>query len=309
MTELTYHGEGFHEVEHQGSGGSARLFLDPVFARTRRGRRSRGETRGCDFLLVTSLGPAFEDALDALEDHEASTLVGSMAACREARRELRIPRDRTLDLEDWERAGDGDVHITAIPLVQPTPATSGLAFMENIGDAAFAEVSRAFARSPLAQMPMRGIRELSRLPQMMGGAFGNPVVGEPALGFLLDLGGTNVAFLGQGIHDGTDERDLEDLAAAGPIDVAVVEAVGSIGALVRAVRLLEPKQLFVYRGHDPYARGRRALTLRGGDVPLTAYVDAVLEDQGKEVAAKVLRAGDRVTLRGSSAATTEARPS
>lgn len=290
MADITYHGERFIEIEHAG----ARLFVDPAFSQTRRGRRTRGQTRPCDYLLVSGSGDSFEEALDVLEDHDAATLVGSMAACRDARRELRIPRDRTVDLEGWERAGDGDVRITAVPLIQPTPATSGLAFVEGLGEALEAEVSRALSKSPLGAIPMKGLRSLARLP--MGGAFGAPRVGEPALGWLLELGGSTVALLGQGIHDGTDERDLEDLAAVRPIDVVILEAVGSIGSVVRAVRILEPKQVFLYRGHDPYGRGRRSLALRGGDVPVSAYVDAIAEDQGNEVVAKVLRPGDRISV-------------
>ena len=48
MTELAYHGNGFIEATHKG----VRVFVDPVFSQTRRGRRARAETRPCDFLLV-----------------------------------------------------------------------------------------------------------------------------------------------------------------------------------------------------------------------------------------------------------------
>lgn len=307
MAEITYHGERFLEIEH----GTARIFVDPVFGDTRRGRRTRGATRACDYVLVSNERGSFDDALDVLEDHPDSTLVGSMAACREARRELRIARDRTVDLEAFERAGDGDVRITAIPLVAPTPASSGLAFMEGIGESFEAELTRAFSRSPLGNIPLGGLRSLARLPNASAlGAFGGPTVGEPSLGFLLELGGTAVALLGQGIHDGTDEVELEDLASLGAIDTLVCEAVGSIGAVVRAVRILEPRHVCLYRSHDPYGRGRRALALRGADVPVSSYVEAITEDQGRDVEARVLRPGDRTTVRvGQPAAATEVRPS
>jgi hypothetical protein len=301
MAEITFHGERFLEIEH----GTARIFLDPVFGQTRRGRRSRGGTRACDYLLVTAPSEAFEDALDVLEDHEQATLVSTMALCREARRELRVARDRTVDLEAFERAGDGEIRITAIPLVQPTPASSGLAFMEGLGETLEAEVQRALSRSPFGAFPTRGLRSLGRLPIGAG-----PTVGDPALGFLVEVGGATIALLGQGIHDGTDERDLEDLASLGAIDVVALEAASSIGSVVRAVRILEPRVVLLYRGHDPYGRGRRALALRGGDVPVSSYVDAIAEDQGREVEARVLRPGDRVPVRaGSTQQTTEARPS
>jgi hypothetical protein len=298
MAEITFHGQRFLEIEH----GAARIFQDPVFAEARRGRRSRASTRACDYLLVTGPGEAFEDALDVLEDHEQATLVSSMAICREARRELRIARDRTVDLEAFERAGDGEIRITAVPLVQPTPASSGLAFMESLGETLEAEVQRALSRSPFGALPTRGLRSLGRIP--------GPTVGDPALGFLVEAGGASIALLGQGIHDGTDERDLEDLASLGAIDVVAVEAVGSIGSVVRAVRILEPRLVLLYRGHDPYGRGRRALALRGGDVPVSSYVDAISEDQGREVEARVLRPGDRVPVRaGTAQPATEVRPS
>jgi L-ascorbate metabolism protein UlaG (beta-lactamase superfamily) len=304
MAEITFHGQRFLEIEH----GAAKLLLDPSFGETRRGRRSRGTTSACDYVLVTSQGESFDDALDVLEDHERATLVGNMAVCREARRELRVARDRTVDLEAFERAGDGEVRITAIPLVQPTPASAGLAFMEGVGENLEAELGRMFSRSPLGQVPVGGLRSLMKMPNL--GALGGPTVGEPALGFLVEVGGTSIALLGQGIHDGTDERDLEDLAALGAVDVLAFEAIGSIGAVVRAVRILEPRQVLLYRGHDPYGRGRRAAALRGGDVPVSSYVDAISEDQGNAVEARVLRPGDRVSLKAEAPRpATEARPS
>lgn len=288
MTELAYRGGSFLEVSHKG----ARIFVDPVFSQTRRGRRTRTETRGCDFLLVSRVGESFEDALDVLEDHDNATLVGNMEACRLARRELRISRDRTLDLEDWESANDGDIRITALPITVPTPASSGLAFAQGIGDTVEAELTRMFARSPLAQLPTRGFRALAGLPGAR--ELGGPTVGENGLGFGLELGGLRVALLGQGIHDATDERDLEDIADLGALDVLVLEATGSVASVVRASRILEPKHVHLYRGHDPYGRGRRALSISGGDMPLRAYIDALSEDRGIE--ARALKSGDAITL-------------
>jgi hypothetical protein len=293
MTNVTYHGDSFIEVEHTG----VRLFVDPTFSRVRRGRRSRSETRPCDYVLVSALTESFDDALDVLEDHEQACLVGSDAVCREARRELRLPRDRTFDLEDFERASDGPIRITAIPLTRPTPASSGLAFMEGIGESVNAEVSRMLARTPLSGLPTRGLRQLGMLPMMGRGMGMNiPTRGEPANGFLLQLGTQSVALFGQGIHDGTDERDLEDVASLGPIDTLLIEAVSSVGAVVRATRILEPREVLVYRGHDPYGRGRRALAMSGADVPLRSYVEAI-QDDADGVEAKVLKPGASVALR------------
>lgn len=292
MTELAYHGNGFIEATHKG----VRVFVDPVFSQTRRGRRARAETRPCDFLLVSHVGDAFEDALDLLEDQDSATLVGSMDACRTARRELRIDRERTLDLEEWERATDGDVRITALPITLPTPASAGLGWAQNVGEAVEAEFSRMLARSPLAALPTRGMRALARMP--LGRGFGGaPTVGEAALGFSLELGDATVVLLGQGVHDATDERDLEDIADLGAIDTLALEATGSVGAVVRAVRVLEPKRVCVYRAHDPYGRGRRALALAGGGMPLSAYIDAISEDQSGRVEARALKPGDTIALR------------
>jgi hypothetical protein len=133
-----------------------------------------------------------------------------------------------------------------------------------------------------------------------------PNVGEPVMGYQLEIDGARLALLGQGINDATDERDLEDLASLGPVDTLVFEAVGSIGSVVRAVRVLEPRQVLIYRGHDPYGRGRRALALRGGDVPTSAYVEAISEDRGSDIEVRVLRAGDEVPLRAVAPAAQEA---
>lgn len=289
MTELSYHGGGFIEALHQG----IRVFVDPVFSQARRGRRSRGETRACDYVLVSHISDSFEDVLDLLEDHDSATLVGSMDVCRTARRELRLDRDRTLDLEGWERARDADVRITALPATLPTPASAGLGWAQGVGDAVEAEVSRMFARSPLAALPTRGLRALGRMPF---GLSGTPAVGEAALGFSLELGGATVILLGQGVHDATDERDLEDIADLGAIDTLALEATGSVGAVVRAVRILAPKRVCLYRAHDPYGRGRRALALGGAGLPLSAYVDAIGEDEGGRVDARTLKPGDTLAL-------------
>src|SRR5688572_20432937 len=176
MTNVTYHGDSFIEVELSG----VRLFVDPTFSRTRRGRRSRGETRGCDYVLVSALTESFDDALDVLEDHEQACLVGSDAVCREARRELRLSRDRTFDLEDFERASDGPIRITAVPLTRPTPASSSVAFVEGIGESINAEISRMLSRTAFASLPTRGLRQLAMLPNRGGaGGIGLPTAGDP----------------------------------------------------------------------------------------------------------------------------------
>jgi hypothetical protein len=120
-------------------------------------------------------------------------------------------------------------------------------------------------------------------------------VGEASLGFRLEIGGTVVALLGRGIHKSTDEGTLEDLVSLGPIHTIVCEAVSSIGAVVRAMRILEPEHVLFYRGHDPYGRGRRSLAMRDADVPVSAYVEALAED-GTTGDCRVLKAGDNHTL-------------
>jgi hypothetical protein len=94
------------------------------------------------------------------------------------------------------------------------------------------------------------------------------------------------------VHEGTDERDLEEIADLADVDVLVVEAIGSsVAPIVRAARILAPRTVLLFRSEDPYRRGRRSQAL-----PVSAFADAVLEDRGDDVEAIALRPGDRYVL-------------
>lgn len=297
---ITFHGGSFVELAHR----DVTIFVDPSFASTRRGRRLRGETRNADYVFLTRMGESFDDALDVLEDHEDALLVGSARACRTAREELRLGRGRTLDLEAWERANDDAFRVTAVPVYAPSPFDDGLSVMEELADSVVG-LGRIVEDLPIASSTLRQMRQLTRAPR--GGALaGLPVqTGRPGLGFLFELAGKqNVLHLANGVHEGTDERDLEEIADTADVDVLIVEAVGaSVAPIVRATRILAPGAVLLFRSEDPYRRGRRSHAL-----PVSAFADAIREDRA-DVDAVALRPGDRYVAAALMEAKSEKKPS
>ncbi len=187
----TFHGSTFVEIAF----GETTLFVDPTFSEVRRGRRVRGETRACDFVLWTEGGESIDDALDVLEDAEEATFVGSPSACKLARAELRLGRDRTLDLEAWERAKDEAFRVTAVPTAIASPFDEGVASIEDLAIGAGRagvgmgrrgmdmgdRLGAGLGRLPLVGSLARG-RALSALPDLLGAFTG-------AMGQLGSLGG------------------------------------------------------------------------------------------------------------------------
>jgi hypothetical protein len=102
-------------------------------------------------------------------------------------------------------------------------------------------------------------------------------------------GGQKVLHLANGVHEGTDERELEEIVdLGGAVDVLIVEATGaSVAPMVRATRILEPSTVLLFRSEDPYRRGRRSQAL-----PVSSFADAIREDRGDEVEPIALRPGD-----------------
>lgn len=290
---ITFHGGAFVEIAYR----DVTLFVDPAFAATRRGRRHRGATKPCDYLLISRVGESFDDALDLLDDHEGATLVGSARTCRTAREELRLGRGRTLDLEAWERANDDAFRVTAVPVYAPSPFDDGLSMVEELGDSVVG-LGRILEDLPIASTTIRQLRAMTRPPRGTAGGIGGLAglsslgvqPGRPGLGWLLQFaGGPTVLHLANGVHEGTDERDLEEIADLTDVDVLVVEATGaSVAPIVRATRIISPGAVLLFRGEDPYRRGRRSQAL-----PVSAFADAIKEDRGDDVDAVALRTGDR----------------
>lgn len=278
---LSFHGKTFIEIAAPG----VTVFLDPVFSTERRGRRVRGDTRPADYVLVTQEGDDFEDVLDVLEDSDA-TLVGADRVCRTAQRELHLDRNRVLDLAEWERASQDDLRVTAVPIFSASLMDEGMSFVDEL--AGMSPLPRALSSLPFG----RSARALSNVPQMIRGEVSRAVRGKAGLGYLFELGSARLLHLAAGIHGGTDERDLEDIAALGEVDVLTVDVgARSVEPLVRAARIFRPRTLLLYRSYDAYGRGRRAQAL-----PLSAFVEAVREDRGEATEALALRPGDRFVL-------------
>lgn len=204
----TFHGSTFVEIAF----GETSLFVDPVFSQVRRGRRVRGETRPCDFVLWTEGGESIDDALDVLEDDEDAVLVGSPSACKLARAELRLERDRTLDLEPWERAKDDAMRVTAVPIAIASAIDEGVASLEDLamgagragiglgrrgmamGDrlgAGLGPLGTSLGRVPVVGDLARG-RALTALPDLLGAFTG----AMEQMGSVLPGGGPRALGLG-----------------------------------------------------------------------------------------------------------------
>lgn len=301
---VVYHGHTFLEL----AGAGSTVFLDPVFSSARRGRRQRGETRKADYVFVSRESDVLEDALDVLEDSDA-ILVASDGICRYATQELDLGRGRTLDLEPWERANDEAFRVTAVPLTAPSLVDDGTALLDGLTGGLGEGVSslpRSMGTMPVVGallgslgsvlsggnargMARRGFGQLSEL----GAPLTRGLRGRPSLGWVFELtAGQKLCFLGDGVHAGTDDRDLEDIASLADVDVLALD-VGSHGveSVVRAARVFGASTVLLYRSRDAYARGRRAQAL-----PVSAFLEAINEDRGDEVDALHLRPGDRFVL-------------
>ncbi|MCU0655082.1 MAG: hypothetical protein MUF64_07285 [Polyangiaceae bacterium] len=285
---ITFHGSTFVELTFQ----QTTLFLDPVFSSTRRGRRLRGTTRPCDYVLVTHEGDGFDDVLDLLDEQPGAILVGSERTCRAAQGELGLGRKRLLDLEAWERAGEDSFRVTAVPIALPSMLDDSMAMLDDLGGSGLGRLMpRGAARVPRAGLSA-GLRVLEALP-LLGNELSRNLRGRPALGYLFELtAGQRVLHLAGGVHGANDERELEDIASLTPLDVILLD-VGAQGvdAVVRALRLFQFGTVLLYRSQDPYARGMRA-----APQPVHAYIEAIQEDLGDAVEALHFREGDRFVL-------------
>ena len=285
---ITFHGSTFLELSFQ----QTTLFVDPVFSSTRRGRRLRGATRPCDYVFVSDPGDSFDDVLDLLEDSKDAILVGAERTCRMVQGELGLGRKRLLDLEPWERASEDSFRVTAVPLVKPSMVDESMAMLEDLGGAGLGRIlPRGASRVPMAGVSA-GLRVLGALP-FLGDELSRNLRGRPALGFLFELGaGQRILHLADGIHNASDERELEDIASLSAVDTILLD-VGSQGvdAVVRALRLFQFGTVLLFRSQDPYARGRRA-----APQPVHAYIEAIQEDLGDAVEALHFREGDRFVL-------------
>jgi hypothetical protein len=186
-------------------------------------------------------------------------------------------------MEEGDRLGAG---------IGRFPVIGDLARGRAIG--ALPEVLGAFTGALGALGAVRGLGPLGRM-----GRIGR---GRPGLGFLVQpTGGPSLLHLGLGVHTGTNEADLADIAELGPVDAVLLDlARASVDAVVRAVRLLEPTFVLLYRSEDAYQRGRR----RSAD-PVSAFAEAVAEDRGDEVEVHHLRRGDRFVFGPDAAAPRE----
>lgn len=308
QARLIFHKNSFFEIVTP----SRTLFIDPVFSHERRGRRVADQVRACDYVLATSMTPWFEDALDVLDTCEA-TFVGTHRLTRFVASELDVKKARLLDLEPFERASEAGMRITALPI----SASIGMENAIEEGTSIVKDMSNIFPRGQLSRIPLIGSampmfdsgiaqatrlfgnlssvgqpRALGRVGDMLGVDVGKITGGRPGLGYLFELDGyPTVMHLADGVHAGTSDDDLEEIADTCEPDILVVHVAGmDVEPLVRAVRTLNPRTVLLYRSRDPYAAGQR-----GQALPMSSFLGAV-EEGASKVAALHLRKGESYAL-------------
>jgi L-ascorbate metabolism protein UlaG (beta-lactamase superfamily) len=307
QTRITFHKNTFFELSIPGR----TLFIDPVFSQSRRGRRVVGQTRSADYVLLTSSTPWLDDALDVLEDSEA-TLVASPRLCKQIARELDLDRKRQLDLEAWERASEDGMRITALPIT----ASLGMEGSMQEGAAMLQDFTNVFPKSqsrlpligsiePLLRSTMQTgtralgmlgsnpqLQSLGRVNDMLGLDVVKVAQGRSGLGYYFEFDGyPSVMHLADGVHGMTSDDDLEDIADACEPSILIMQADGmEVEPVVRAARILEPKTVLLYRARDPYAERRKGQTQ-----PMGNFL-AALEEGAPSSEALQLRKGDTFVL-------------
>lgn len=300
---LSFHRNSFFEL----AGPNRTLYFDPVLSLRRRGRRVESDLPESDYIFASSAGPWFDDTLDLLDQGE-SVLVASPDICRLAQNDLGLGRRRLLDLQAWERASEDGFRVTAFPI----QCVLGIEEAIQEGEAVAQDLSGIFPSS-LRRIPFLGgglpvldgalrtgmrtfegiagtrpFREVGRL----GAEFGRIVPGRPGLGWFIEWEGyPSVLHLADGIHGGTPERDLQEIASNCKPDVLVAQVDGmDLQPIVRAARILTPETIILYRSRDPYASARQGRTL-----PIRSFVEALAEG-APDVEVVVLQPGDSFVL-------------
>lgn len=287
------------------------LFIDPVFSHERRGRRVADETRACDYVLATAMTPWFDDALDVLDGCDA-TFISNARLSRYVSDELELKQSRLLDLEPWERASEEGLGITALPITgsigMETAINEGASFVRDVGNIMpkrarklpliggalpMLDSTVRSAASMVGNLTAMGQpRSLDRASELLGMDVGQLTGGRPGLGYLFELdGGPTVVHMADGVHEGTSDEDLEDIADVCQPDVLVLHAAGwAVEPIVRAARILKPKTALLYRSRDPYRSGRRGQTM-----PISSFIGAI-EEGAPATMALHLRKGDEYLL-------------
>jgi L-ascorbate metabolism protein UlaG (beta-lactamase superfamily) len=316
QARLVFHRRSFFELTTP----KRTLFIDPVFSHERRGKRVGDATRSSDYVLATSLTPWFDDTLDLLEDSEA-TFVSTPRLRRYVAEELDLDGHRLLDLEPWERASEQGLRITAVPISGSLGLESaigeGMGFVRDFQSMLPRGVERlplVGQALPLVDSSLRSVtglfgavrppqtpQSLDRMGELLGLDVGRLTGGRPGVGYFIEVEGASVLHLADGVHEGTRDEDLEDMAELCQPDVLVAQAGGTaVEPIVRAARILEPKTVLLYRARDPYREGRRGQTL-----PMGSFL-AALEEGAPDAKAQHLRPGDGFSLERNTPARTDA---
>jgi L-ascorbate metabolism protein UlaG (beta-lactamase superfamily) len=321
QSRITFHEHTFFELSIPGR----TLFIDPVFSQTRRGRKVPGQVRGADYVLLTSATPWLDDALDVLDSCEA-TVVTSARLCRQISRELELDRKRELDLEPWERASEDGLRITAVPIT----ASLGMEGSIEEGASILRDMTNVFPQSR-SRLPLLGavnpllqagsqlgsramgmfnsasqMRSLDRVNDMLGLDVTSIARGRSGVGFFFEVEGhPSVLHLADGVHAGTSDDELEDIADVCQPKILIMQADGTeLEPVVRAARVLQPATVLLYRARDPYAQGRKGQVL-----PMGQFL-AAIEEGAPKCETLHLRKGDSFVLdKDPSAKSASAAPS
>jgi hypothetical protein len=257
--------------------GLPRVDFDPALPAKKKKRDDALEALTTDVIVVTrGDSDARQDAIDAVDGTHA-LLVGPSALTNPIDKELDLG-EGVLDLDDWERGKAGPWRFLHVP-------SPGRGLVNDlIGSPTDIFQTSEFMGRTLSSLPMLG--DLSRgLPSSMG--MGRSSATRAVV--VVDReGAPTVAFLGDALTGAADRDWIEDVAETVKPEIVVAAVHGAkLDALVWAVREWGPKQVVLYRDHDPYEDS--------DGLPMARFLDALSED-APDVAVTHLRTGERLAL-------------
>lgn len=259
---------------------ATRLDIDPRLPDD--DREAAVEALPADVIALTQGGAGLDDALDLLERWPTAILLAAPRLCDQAARELDLA-DRLVDLEPGDRIKLPGLRLAA--LGSAGGGLPGLPLLDRLPD------PRDLLGGVGLTRGLEGLPVVGALARPAEGLLG----GAHRQGLLVELeGGPSLLLAADNLVDGRAERFLDALDEDEEIDVLVAAVRGEdVGALVRAVRRLEPGRVVLYRDQDPYAG-------RGPVLPIDRFVAALREDQ-PTLKVVVLRAGEELDLQGAPA--------
>lgn len=269
------------------AGDVPRLDVDPYLPRRRRRRDEALEALQTGIVAITR-SDAREDVTDVV-DETGATVVGPRSLTDSIGRELDL-EDEAVGLDDWEQIKVGPWRVINLP------ANGGSSVSDLVGQPADMMrnntelLNRTLRNLPLLGEMNLGLGTLPGVGDLMGGG------GHTRSVLAIELeGAPRVTLMGDSLTGAADRDWLEDLADSVRTDVLVAAVGGQrVDGLVWAVRELDPRQVVLYRDHDPYEKSQPGLAM-------ARFIEA-LEEDAPEVIVQHLRDGETLQIGASNKA-------